>query len=523
MADITISGPVLLAGTVLTEPEAGTLLITTQGQVISTGADTAVLGDNWTINILGAIGTYGVGKFALVLGTPEFATLSSITVGVDGDVFGDRSVGGSGIFTYSRTNIVNKGSISGDNGIRESSQATGNYKITNSGVIFAHTAIALDGAGTHTIINSGTINGVDAILGQTSTFIGIEHVTNYELIEGQIQLGLGDDIFTDFAKVGTKITHGTVFGTINLGDGNDIFNGGKHSEIVADGPGTDTYKLGGGNDQFVPVPDSGTSGDDTVDGGPGARDTFYLVTGIEGAVINLDNMAHDGNAAQRAVSMEIGIDKIIGFENVVGGSGEDNIYGTIGANELHGASSSDTIHGEGGNDKLGGEDGGDVLYGDAGDDTLFGGADADALVGGAGSDHLHGEDGGDVLNGGAGKDWLSGGLGGDTFQFLNVLDSRVGATTRDVITDFELGADLIDLSTIDANTNTPAVDDAFHLVGNSGLDPFTLGDAGALRFKYSGGSTIMEGDVNGDGKADFQIEIFGHFAFADNPDGNFKL
>jgi len=54
-------------------------------------------------------------------------------------------------------------------------------------------------------------------------------------------------------------------------------------------------------------------------------------------------------------------------------------------------------------------------------------------------------------------------------------------------------------------------------------DPFTLGDAGALRFKYSGGSTIMEDDVNGDGKADFQIEIFGHFAFADNPDGNFKL
>lgn len=521
MNDILIATSHVLAGPVVNNIAAGTLLVTAQGVAISTADDTAILADNWTINILGAIGTFGTGKFALVVGTPEFPTLSSITVGADGDVFG--ASGGSGIFTYSRTNIVNKGSISGEDGIRESSQATGNYKITNSGHMFGNNVgIALDGAGVHTIVNSGTIFGNDfSILGQTSTFVGIEHITNSGIIGGIIQLGLGDDVFTDFAKVGTKIKHGKV-GFIELGDGNDIFNGGKYGEFVKDGPGTDTYKLGAGNDTFSAVPDAGVSGDDTVNGGPGT-DSFYLISGIEGAVINLDSVAHDGNAAQSALSMEIGTDTIIGFENVVGGAGEDHIYGTVGANDLHGAASSDTIHGEGGNDKLSGEESGDVLYGDAGDDTLFGGADADALVGGSGSDHLYGEDGGDVLNGGTGKDFLDGGAGSDKFQFLSIQDSGVGATARDVILDFELGADTIDLSTIDANSNTPGVDDAFHLVGDEGLDPFTPGDAGALRFKYTAGSTIIEGDVNGDGKADFQIEVVGHFSFADNPDGNFIL
>jgi peptidase M10/serralysin-like protein len=524
MNDIIIATSHVLAGHVVNNVAAGTLLVEAQGVAISTDDDTALLADNWTINILGAIGTFGTGKFAIVVGTPEFATLSSITVGAGGDVFG--ASGGSGIFTYSRTNIVNKGSISGEDGIRESSQATGDYKIVNSGHISAGTTgdgIALDGEGVHTIVNSGTISAAFgfAIHGQTSTFIGIEHVTNTGIISGEIQLGLGDDVFTDFAKVGKILKHGHVF-LVDLGDGNDVFNGGKFGEIVKDGPGTDTYKLGGGNDQFAPVPNAGVSGDDTVNGGPGT-DVYALYGSTAVAVINLDSMVHDGNAAQTATGADIGTDIVTGFEAVIGGSGDVFVYGTAGANELNGGLGLDTLHGEGGNDTLRGGDGGDVLYGDTGDDTLFGGADADALIGGAGSDHLYGEDGGDVLNGGTGKDFLHGGAGSDKFQFLSIHDSGLGATARDVILDFELGADTIDLSTIDANINTPGVDDAFHLVGEEGLDPFTPGDAGALRFKYTAGSTIIEGDTNGDGKADFQIEVVGHFSFADNPDGNFNL
>lgn len=32
---------------------------------------------------------------------------------------------------------------------------------------------------------------------------------------------------------------------------------------------------------------------------------------------------------------------------------------------------------------------------------------------------------------------------------------------------------------------------------------------GELHFKFAGSNTIVEGDVNGDGKADFQIELSG--------------
>ena len=89
----------------------------------------------------------------------------------------------------------------------------------------------------------------------------------------------------------------------------------------------------------------------------------------------------------------------------------------------------------------------------------MGGTDEDSLSGGAGNDRLFGEDGADTLIGGAGKDELTGGSfngGGDgfvdTFRFTAVTDSGLTNATRDTIFDFEDGTDLIDLSTIDANT-----------------------------------------------------------------------
>ena len=61
-------------------------------------------------------------------------------------------------------------------------------------------------------------------------------------------------------------------GIIDLGAGDDIFNGGKRAEKVRDNAGTDTYKLGGGNDTFFAVyTSSSPSGDgaDSVNGGAG--------------------------------------------------------------------------------------------------------------------------------------------------------------------------------------------------------------------------------------------------------------
>ena len=90
-------------------------------------------------------------------------------------------------------------------------------------------------------------------------------------------------------------------------------------------------------------------------------------------------------------------------------------------------------------DLLGGQQGDDSLEGFAGDDWLKGQDGNDCLLGGDGDDRLDGGNGDDLLKDGAGADVLIGGSGADTFYF--VADQQ-----RDVIEDFDLWQDMIDLS-----------------------------------------------------------------------------
>jgi Ca2+-binding RTX toxin-like protein len=127
------------------------------------------------------------------------------------------------------------------------------------------------------------------------------------------------------------------------------------------------------------------------------------------------------------------------------------------------------------------------------------------LAGFGGKDTLDGGAGNDELTGGAGKDQLTGGPGADFFDFISLSDSGITAGTRDLIADFEEGSDTIDLSAIDANTkNAAGTNDAFTFIGTN--TPFT-GTAGELHAFWSAIGQIIEGDVNGDKKADFSIEI----------------
>lgn len=129
-------------------------------------------------------------------------------------------------------------------------------------------------------------------------------------------------------------------------------------------------------------------------------------------------------------------------------------------------------------------------------EVLHGGDANDRLVGAGGNDQLFGEGGNDVLRGGPGRDILVGGEGADTFVFGK---ATVGSTAVDVIRDFSHAqGDLIDLDEIDAVSGRGG-DQAFHLIGN---DAFS-GSAGELR--YAGGT--LHGDVDGDGVADFSIEL----------------
>ena len=150
-----------------------------------------------------------------------------------------------------------------------------------------------------------------------------------------------------------------------------------------------------------------------------------------------------------------------------------------------------------------GGNGNDTLYGYNGNDTLSGGNGVDKLYGGAGNDTLKGDAGNDRLEGGAGADKLYGGAGADTFVFLSAKDSTVAAAGRDTIFDFsQKESDRINLKVIDADT-TLANDQAFTFIGSKAFSK----DAGELRYLKTGGDTYIQGDVNGDGKADFMIMV----------------
>jgi Ca2+-binding RTX toxin-like protein len=150
-----------------------------------------------------------------------------------------------------------------------------------------------------------------------------------------------------------------------------------------------------------------------------------------------------------------------------------------------------------------GESGNDTLNGLAGNDSLLGGIGNDIINGGDGDDWLLGGAGGDTLNGGAGRDSWTGNAGNDTFKFNNVSDSGLTAATRDAIVDFVIGQDKLDLSGIDAITG--GADDNFSLIGGAAFSA-----AGQLRFFSSGGTTIVEGNVDNDLAADFQIALTGN-------------
>lgn len=77
--------------------------------------------------------------------------------------------------------------------------------------------------------------------------------------------------------------------------------------------------------------------------------------------------------------------------------------------------------------------------GKPGNDRLMGSQHSDQLLGKTGNDWLEGGAGDDVVIGGQGSDTLTGGAGSDRFIYRNLADRQ------DVITDFEVNADVIDL------------------------------------------------------------------------------
>ncbi|MDB5525546.1 MAG: hypothetical protein JWM58_3309 [Rhizobium sp.] len=125
--------------------------------------------------------------------------------------------------------------------------------------------------------------------------------------------------------------------------------------------------------------------------------------------------------------------------------------------------------------------------------------------GGFGNDTFTGGKGVDRFQGDTGRDILKGGGGADHFIFAVISDSTTSATGRDFISDFSRKQhDVLDLSEIDARDSS-AIDNPFTFIGKDGFSD----KEGELGYVVKQGNTIVQGDVDGDGIADFTIELRG--------------
>jgi Ca2+-binding RTX toxin-like protein len=339
--------------------------------------------------------------------------------------------------------------------------------------------------------------------------------------------------------------------------GDDILRGTNGANLLDGGVGADTLVGRAGNDVYI----VDNSGDVVVEAtGEGVDEvrvkdlsSYTLGADVEKLTnLGASNFTGYGNSLNNDLIGGQGIDWLYGQDgndylsggvsgdHLFGGAGNDTLIGGSGTNWLAGGTGNDTYFldhvgdmitenedegtdtvyasidsyylpdyvenlqaGLGGVDFHGtGNDGDNVVTGLDGDDTLDGGWGNDEIRGDAGDDLLFGGYGDDLLVGGAGADTLVGGDGADVFR-LGIGDSGTGAAA-DLIADFAQGQDRVDLFALDADLLTPG-NQAFSFIDG---DAFS-GAAGELRFEYDGTYTWLQGDLDGDSVADFEVRFTG--------------
>jgi len=208
----------------------------------------------------------------------------------------------------------------------------------------------------------------------------------------------------------------------------DRLTGNEAANRLSGGDGNDTIDGQGGDDRI-----EGGPGNDALEGGAGT-DTLDF-SGANGGV-QVDLARTDGQQTLNA-----GIDRISGFENLLGSSFNDILLGSAGANGIQAGLGDDLAQGGEGDDRLDGGQGSDTLQGGGGNDTILGdGAapfdSADSIDGGAGDDRI------EEVSAGVAVDQLTGGSGVDVF----VVSAAGGVADR--ILDFAagFGGDRIDLA-----------------------------------------------------------------------------
>ncbi|MFN3387859.1 MAG: beta strand repeat-containing protein, partial [Allosphingosinicella sp.] len=310
------------------------------------------------------------------------------------------------------------------------------------------------------------LSGSDDRFGDTA---GNSYDYNLTLVDANV--AAGDRLFIDAAQLGV--------GEDLIFDGSAETNG---SLWFFAGKGTDNLTGGAQSDVFLFRDGGRFTADDRIDGGAGT-----------------DQLALRGNYSTQIVMQA---DTIKNVEAIALLSGNNTHYGPFAGNFSYNLLMHD-----------GNVAAGKTLFVDAaqlraGESLIFDGSQETNGVfkiwGGLGNDVLIGGAGADTIIGGGGADTMAGNGGNDIFRYFSTSDSAVGA--EDTIISFFAG-DIIDLSAIDARAHTPQ-DNAFNFIGSAAFSGSGNGSSGQLRAQNtSGNNWIIEGDTNGDGTADFRINV----------------
>jgi Ca2+-binding RTX toxin-like protein len=442
------------------------------------GSDHLVVGNLLGTDMLGTI-TYNGGAGIDTVDASSAFTGMIITGGSGAD----NLTGGSAddVFRYLAGSDAIAGEVvSGGRGVNDSIQ------LFNTGDI-DFTGVAISGVETLQFISgSSSAHFAEQQVGGAA---GIENAAGSSgadrLIVSGSTIDLSTLIFTNWSDTQDTVT---LVGT----GGNDTLTGSSQRDVFSAGEGADAQFGGSGNDQFLYTAGSQASPGESIDGQSGSDSIGLSNTGAIDftgvSIASVENLQFlGGTSSATFTGAQLGAGAIT---RIQGSSGADKIVVHDSAVNL----SQVTFASWSSDDKV-------QITGTAGDDTLTGSRVADTISGG---------DGKDTITGGLGRDIMTGGGGKDVFIFKSLSDSGKTSATRDFITDFTHGPDKIDLKAIDASHKI-AGDQAFHFIGTHAFNHIA-GELHVIKIDNGGtahDSTIIEGEVNGDGKADFEIQLKG--------------
>jgi VCBS repeat-containing protein len=265
--------------------------------------------------------------------------------------------------------------------------------------------------------------GDDTIIGNGDTQITFS-TASAGIVGGFTGGAAGSGTVTGNASVGTDTFSG-VYSIVDSQYGDTLLGSDLNGNTINE---AEIFNLSGGND--------------TVFGGAGFDGVSYSFQ-TSAIVANLGTGTVTGSSS--------GTDMVSGIEALFGGQASDTIIGDGLDNVLSGLAGSDTINGADGIDTVyyfGDRAGVSVNLDDSTANDGFGGSDQlsniENVIGSRFADTIVGDGLANILNGADGDDTLSGGGGADTFVFGAPVGVFVGSGD-DVITDFAVGADRIDV------------------------------------------------------------------------------